>query len=103
MVVANFLLSPEARAMKQSAEVWGDDTVLALSKLSASERRRFESLPQGVATLPPEAIGPTLPEPPPSWLTRIEDDWRGRHGRRQDERRRGNECVRPGRSRWTAL
>src|SRR3546814_440223 len=55
MVVANFLLSPEAQAMKQSAEVWGDDTVLALSKLSASERRRFESLPQGVATLPPEA------------------------------------------------
>src|SRR3546814_1891749 len=60
MVVANFLLSPEAQAMKQSAEVWGDDTVLALSKLSASERRRFEGLPQGVATLPPEALGPTL-------------------------------------------
>src|SRR3546814_9792704 len=72
MVVANFLLSPEAQAMKQSAEVWGDDTVLALSKLSASERRRFESLPQGVATLPPEALGPTLLEPHPSWMTRIE-------------------------------
>ncbi|HEY9538778.1 MAG TPA: ABC transporter substrate-binding protein [Kiloniellaceae bacterium] len=81
MVVANFLLSPEAQAMKQSAEVWGDDTVLALSKLSASERRRFESLPQGVATLPPEALGPTLLEPHPSWMTRIEEDWRRRYAR----------------------
>src|SRR3546814_15048644 len=38
MVVANFLLSPEAQAMKQSAEVWGDDTVLEIGRASCRER-----------------------------------------------------------------
>jgi putative thiamine transport system substrate-binding protein len=81
MVVADFLLSPEAQAVKQSPEAWGDDTVLALSKLGEGERRLFESLPRGVATLPPEALGPTLLEPHPSWMTRIEEEWQRRYAR----------------------
>lgn len=81
MVVANFLLSPEAQATKQSSAYWGDETVLDLGKLSAIDRRLFDSLPRGPATLPPEALGPTLLEPHPSWLTRIEAEWLERFSR----------------------
>ncbi len=81
MVVANFLMSPEAQAVKQSQEAWGDDTVLALSKLSEGQRRLFESLPRGVATLAPDELGPTLLEPHPSWMTRIEAEWQQRYAR----------------------
>jgi len=79
MVVANFLLSPEAQAVKQSAEAWGDDTVLDLSKLSEGDRHLFSTLSRGVATLPPDELGPTLLEPHPSWMTAIEEEWRRRY------------------------
>lgn len=81
MVVANFLLSPKAQAVKQSAEAWGDSTVLALSKLSEGDRHLFESQPRGIATLPPDQLGPTLLEPHPSWMTRIEEKWQRRYAR----------------------
>jgi len=81
MVVANFLMSPKAQAVKQSPEAWGDDTVLAMDKLSEGERHLFASLPHGVATLPPEQLGPTLLEPHPSWMTRIEAEWQKRYAR----------------------
>jgi putative thiamine transport system substrate-binding protein len=81
MVVADFLMSPEAQAVKQSPEAWGDDTVLALSKLSEGQRHLFESLPRGIATLAPDALGPTLLEPHPSWMTRIEAEWQQRYAR----------------------
>lgn len=79
-VLANFLLSPEAQARKQNPEHWGDDTVLAMSKLSAEQRRLFEALPKGPATLSPDELGPTLLEPHPSWMTRIETAWLERYG-----------------------
>jgi len=81
MVVANFLLSPEAQARKQSSAVWGDDTVLDLGKLSSEERRLFDDLPKGPATLDPAALGPTLLEPHPSWMTKIEAEWLARYSR----------------------
>ncbi len=81
MVVANFLLSPEAQAKKQDLRVWGDDTVLAMDKLSAEQRRFFQDLPDAAATLPPEALGPTLLEPHPSWMTRIETAWQARYAK----------------------
>lgn len=79
MVVADFLMSPEAQARKQNPEVWGDDTVLNLARLSAEDRARFEALPRGVATLSPEDLGPVLLEPHPSWMTALEDAWRQRY------------------------
>ena len=81
MVVANFLMGAEAQAHKQNPEVWGDDTVLAMAKLSQQERALFATLPRGVATLSPEELGPTLLEPHPSWMTRIEADWQRRYAR----------------------
>ena len=80
-VVANFLMGPEAQAHKQNPEIWGDETVLDLAALAPDERRRFADLPLGVASLPPEALGPTLLEPHPTWMTRIEDEWRRRFSR----------------------
>ena len=81
LVVANFLLSPEAQARKQSSEVWGDDTVLDLAKLAPDQRRFFDDLPKGPATLAPDALGPVLPEPHPSWMTKIEAEWLARYSR----------------------
>ena len=81
MVVADFLMSPEAQAEKQNEAVWGDDTVLAMSKLSKEDRRRFDDLPRGAATLAPEDLGATLLEPHPTWMTRIEAEWQNRYSR----------------------
>ena len=81
MVVADFLLSPEAQLRKQDPAVWGDPTVLAIDKLSATDRQKFADLPLGVATLPPAELGPVLLEPHPSWMTRLEDEWRHRYAK----------------------
>ncbi len=78
IVVADFLMSPEAQARKQDPSVWGDFTVLAMDKLAPDDRRRFQALPRGIATLAPEELAPTLPEPHPSWMTLIEAEWRRR-------------------------
>lgn len=80
MVVANFIMSPEAQAMMQDPAVWGLGTVLDLSRLSEEDRARFDALELGVATLPPEELGTTLPEPHPSWMVRLEEDWTDRFG-----------------------
>lgn len=79
MVVADFLMSPEAQAEKQNPEVWGDDTVLDLARLSVEARALFDAVPLGPATLAPEALGPVLLEPHPTWMTALESDWRRRY------------------------
>ncbi len=81
MVVANFLLSPEAQARKQDPAVWGAPTVLALDKLGPEERARFTRLDLGPATLPPERLVPALPEPHPSWMALLERRWAERYAR----------------------
>lgn len=80
MVVADFLMSPEAQLRKQDAAIWGDPTVLAMDKLTAEQRAAFAAQERGPATLPPEALGRALPEPHPAWMTRIEAEWRKRYG-----------------------
>ncbi|MDW5315840.1 ABC transporter substrate-binding protein [Rhizobium sp. PL01] len=80
LVLANFLLSPEAQVRKQDPKIWGDPTVLALGKLPEADRAAFAALDLGIATLPPEKLGPALPEPHPDWMTRIEAEWVKRYG-----------------------
>ena len=80
LVTANFLISPEAQARKQDPKVWGDPTVLAMDKLEANDRARFEALDLGVATLKPDELGPAIDEPHPSWMDRLEDEWKRRYG-----------------------
>jgi putative thiamine transport system substrate-binding protein len=80
MVLANFLLSPEAQAEKQDPAVLGDFTVLDVARLDPDDRARFEALDLGIATLSPEDLGPALPEPHPTWMVRIAEDWTARYG-----------------------
>jgi putative thiamine transport system substrate-binding protein len=79
MVVANFLLEPEAQARKQDERVWGDPTVLDLAALTPEDRARFAALTLGPATLPPDRLGPSLPEPHPAWMELLERGWARRH------------------------
>lgn len=78
MVVANFLLSPEAQARKADESVWGDPTVLAMDALTPDERQRFAHLKVGPAT--PRVDAPLLAEPHPSWTTALALAWTARYG-----------------------
>ena len=70
MVVANFLMSPEAQAHKSDPAVWGDPTVLDLEKLDDEDRDLFP------ATLP--ILGASVLEPHASWVQVLEDGWAAR-------------------------
>lgn len=80
MVVANFLLSPEAQLRAQTPDILGYGTVLNMDALSADDSSAFAALDLGVATLSPAELGTALPEPHPSWMTMIQDDWAKRYG-----------------------
>jgi putative thiamine transport system substrate-binding protein len=80
MVLADFLLSPQAQARKQDPAVWGGFTVLALDRLDEAGRALFDALDLGPATLSPDELGPPLPEPHPAWMERLAADWAARHG-----------------------
>jgi putative thiamine transport system substrate-binding protein len=80
MVVANFLMSPEAQARAQDPAILGYGTVLAMEKLDDTDRALFDALDLGIATLTPEELGTVQPEPHPSWMTRIGNDWVARYG-----------------------
>lgn len=80
MVVANFLLSPEAQARAQDPSILGYGTVLNMDALETADRSKFDELELGVATLSPDQLGQVQPEPHPSWMTRIADDWVERYG-----------------------
>ena len=80
LVLANFLLSPEAQLRKLDPVIWGNDTVLSLEKLSGEDRARFERLERGNIVLSPATGRRTIPEPHPSWMNRLEEDWVARFG-----------------------
>ena len=80
LVFANFLISPEAQLKKQDPEVWGDPTVLNMDALPQDDRKAFDDLDLGVATLPPSRLGPTYNEPHASWMERLEVEWTRRYG-----------------------
>ncbi|MEO9862888.1 MAG: ABC transporter substrate-binding protein [Yoonia sp.] len=80
MVVANFIMSPEAQARAQNPDLLGYGTVLNMDALDADDRALFDAIELGVATLSPAELGAAVAEPHPSWMTRIADDWAGRYG-----------------------
>ena len=80
LVLADFLLTPEAQARKQDSKVWGDPTVLSMARLDAADRARFDALDLGIATLKPDELGPAIDEPHPSWMERLESEWKRRYG-----------------------
>jgi len=76
MVVANFLLSPEAQFEAAKPDVLGQVTPLAITRLPREWQEKFGSLPRHEATLPVEILSKRkLPEMQAPWLQRIERDW----------------------------
>lgn len=77
MVVCNILISPEAQYEKMKTEVWGDGTVLDVSKLSAEWQQKFSALSK-------RKYGPqrsdiqskALPELAPEYMIRLNNDFR---------------------------
>ncbi|MCH8552158.1 MAG: ABC transporter substrate-binding protein [Natronospirillum sp.] len=81
MVVANFLMSPEAQARKADIEIWGDPTVLSMEKLSTEDQQRFADIERGPAGLNDEDLEAVLLEPHASWVPMLEDEWQRRYAR----------------------
>ena len=79
MLVADFLLEPATQAYAQDIEHLGNFTVLDLALLPATERQRFRNLPQSAALPTNAQLGTALPEPHPSWMTRIAAEWERRY------------------------
>jgi putative thiamine transport system substrate-binding protein len=76
-VLINFLLSPVAQARKADIAFWGDPTVLAVDKLSPSDKALFaQSAVPGVVA----KSAPALAEPHASWVDAIEREWTRRYG-----------------------
>jgi putative thiamine transport system substrate-binding protein len=78
MVIANFLLSPEAQARKADDAIWGDPTVLAVDRLTGDERRLFQSTDRSPAR--PVTTTQRLMEPHPTWTPALERAWVERYG-----------------------
>jgi len=76
MVVANFLISPEAQLKKADASVWGDFPAIDIGRLEPAWQAKFAALPRGAATLPNDVLQRRqLPEPPSEILIRLEKGW----------------------------
>ena len=76
LVVANFLLSPEAQLHKNNPKNWGDFTALDLGRLESDMRQRFQELDLGEATLSlSELAEAAVPEIPSGYLELLERDW----------------------------
>ena len=76
-VFANFLLSPEAQAKKADIKVWGDPTVLDVTKLQGDDAKAFAAaIDPGSVTIP----GPTILEPHTSFVKLIEESWLAKYG-----------------------
>jgi len=75
-VVIDYLLSPEAQFEKAKSEVWGDGTVLDISKLDAQMREKFLSLNSHPSLLDVETLSKNqIPELRAQYLEKIEQFW----------------------------
>lgn len=76
LVLANFLLSPEAQLSKNRVENWGDFTVLDLERLSPQMREEFAALDLGDATAPLTDFGRYgVPEISAEYWEALERGW----------------------------
>ena len=79
MVVADFLLSPEAQLQKQQPDVWADGTVLAVERLPPVWRDRFRALARDPRQIPRDTLARyAVPEVAPEYHERLSADWRAR-------------------------
>lgn len=80
LVVADFLISPEAQARAADPAVWGSPTVLDVTALPAAERAAFEAITFGPGAMTPADLAASLPEPHPGWVELLEQGWARRYG-----------------------
>jgi putative thiamine transport system substrate-binding protein len=80
-VVANLLLDPSVQARMQDIAVLGAFSVLDPARLDAAARAAFAALPAAPALPTLAELGPTLPEPHASWMTRLTEEWARRYTR----------------------
>lgn len=77
MVVANFLLSPEAQLEKAKPDVWADGTVLDRSRVPTEWKLRFAQVEQAARSLPADSTRKyARPEVSPLYHERLQADWR---------------------------
>jgi putative spermidine/putrescine transport system substrate-binding protein len=77
MVVANFLLSPEAQYRKMSPDVMGSRTVLNIEKLPQKWQKKFEAIPESKYSPPRSKLQTNaLQELSPEYMIRISEDFR---------------------------
>jgi putative spermidine/putrescine transport system substrate-binding protein len=76
LVVANFLMSPEAQYQKALPEVWGDLPVVSIDQLSSEWQTRFADLPRPASVLAQDVLqAHRIPELQSKWLEEIERGW----------------------------
>lgn len=76
MVLANFLLSPEAQFAKAQPSTWGDLTVLDRARVPEAWQAAFADLSYGPATPSTDAMAnAALPAPDASWFDALDDGW----------------------------
>lgn len=79
MVLANFLLSPEAQLSKYIPKNWGDLLALDTNKLPADFLAELEAINTGIATLSPEVLqNHRVPEISAAYIPVIEELWKER-------------------------
>lgn len=76
MVVADFLMSPDAQLSKYLPANWGDLPALDVARLPAEQAGAFAAVDLGAATLPAGVLaGAAVPEIPSGYLELLENDW----------------------------
>ncbi len=77
MLVANFLISPEAQWRKANPLIWGDGTVLDREKLPPEWKGRFEAIPNRRYSPPRAEIEKkAIREFAPEYMIRLYEDFR---------------------------
>lgn len=79
LVLANFLISPEAQLKKALPKVWGDGSVLDIDRLEPEWKNQFESVPGRIRVAAhSELEAKALMEPAPEVMIRLHEDFRKR-------------------------
>lgn len=76
MVLANFLMSPEAQLSKLEPVHWGDFPAINLDTLDSVQQGRFQAVDLGAATLSAaELVKAAVPEVPSAYVEALERGW----------------------------
>ncbi|WP_218221853.1 ABC transporter substrate-binding protein [Nesterenkonia sp. Act20] len=82
MAVANLALSPEQQALKANPDVWGQFTVLDLTRLDSADQTQFEELPSSPVVPSYEELSENAhSELDFDWVPALDEAWRESVGR----------------------